>query len=181
MEKLSPWACSVGHTNLDRVAGTSKFQLLELHLGEPNDTDSPWPMAVADDMWPSRRFYMTQVLIQIKAEIFLTKDIRKKTIKTTSAIGKGPELCWGRKCQWLCGSWIRMSWSLILRIQPPSLTCLGFADASCLVVNSPGASGKWICWLCRLQVRRASKLLALWIHWLPLQKAGCQASVGSIP
>ena len=41
--------------------GTSEFQLLELHIGDLNDTVSSLQMAVGDDMWPSRRFYMHQV------------------------------------------------------------------------------------------------------------------------
>lgn len=47
--------------------GTSKFQLLELHVGELNDIDS-LQMAVGDDLWPSRRFYMNQDVLELDPE-----------------------------------------------------------------------------------------------------------------
>lgn len=46
--------------------GTSNFQLLELHVGDLNDTDRQ--MAVGDDMWPSRRFYMNQEVSEFDPE-----------------------------------------------------------------------------------------------------------------
>lgn len=60
--------------------GTSNFQLLELHLGDLNDTDRQMAvMAVGDDMWPSRRFYMNQVRHVDPNQTLqdLTNDIKK--------------------------------------------------------------------------------------------------------
>lgn len=73
--------------------GTSNFQLLELHVGDLNDTDRQ--MAVGDDMWPSRRFYMNQVRhVDPNQTLHFDQRHQKETEKIiiNSSMRKGHEI-----------------------------------------------------------------------------------------